>query len=160
LQIAAAAASTRNRFHRRARPPEGLQMSRATTNRKTWVGGGTLAAALAAAGCSSASKIPEQEVANVEVAIRAAENATATQHAKALLDRARAALSSAQSERAKGNDGAARARLEEARSAASAAESQARSVQAVEEQTALQHALDDYDRRIREFNAQRPQERP
>ncbi|HEX5854974.1 MAG TPA: hypothetical protein VFZ57_05085 [Thermoanaerobaculia bacterium] len=108
----------------------------------------------AAAGCASGTKVADKEVGDVELSIRSAENATATQHAKILLDRARNALSAAQSERAKGHDGAARARLEEARSAASAAESQARSVQALEQEATLKRQLDEIERRIREFNAQ------
>ncbi|MEO8055943.1 MAG: hypothetical protein ABI768_12370 [Acidobacteriota bacterium] len=108
----------------------------------------------AATGCASGTKIPDREVGDVELSIRAAENATATQHAKVLLDRARTALSAAQSERAKGHDDAARARLDEARAAAGAAESQARSVQALEQEAALRRQLDDIERRIREFNAQ------
>ncbi len=108
----------------------------------------------AAAGCASGTRIADKEVGDVELSIRSAENATATQHAKVLLDRARNALSAAQSERAKGHDGTAHARLEEARSAASAAESQARSVRALEEDAALKRQLDEIERRIREFNAQ------
>jgi undecaprenyl pyrophosphate synthase len=108
----------------------------------------------AAAGCASGTKVADKEVGDVELSIRSAENATATQHAKILLDRARNALSAAQSERAKGHDGAARARLEEARSAASAAESQASSVQALEQEAALKRQIDEIERRIREFNAQ------
>ena len=115
----------------------------------------SVALALATAtGCASGTKVPDNEVADVELSIRSAENATATQHAKILLDRARSALSAAQSERAKGHDEAARARLEEARSAASAAESQAKSVQALEQEAALKRQLDDIERRIREFNAE------
>jgi hypothetical protein len=131
-----------------------------TTTARGRIAAVALSAALAGAGCASGSKIPDQEVADVELSIRAAENATATQHAKALLDRARSALSSAQSERAKGHDAAARARLEEARSAASAAESQAKSAQALEEEAVLKRLLDDTERRIRAFNAPRPEERP
>ena len=108
----------------------------------------------AAAGCTSGTRIPDKEVGDVELSIRSAENATATQHAKVLLDRARNALSAAQSERAKGHHEAARARLDEARSAASAAESQARSVQVLEQEAALKRQLDEIERRIREFNAQ------
>lgn len=107
-----------------------------------------------ATGCASGTKIADKEVGDVELSIRSAENATATQHAKVLLDRARNALSAAQSERAKGHDDAARARLEEARSAAGAAESQARSVHALEQEAALKRQIDDIERRIREFNAQ------
>lgn len=115
----------------------------------------SLVLALAAStGCASGTRVADQEVTDVELSIRSAENATATQHAKILLDRARSSLSAAQSERAKGHDDAARARLEEARSAASAAESQARSVQALEQEAALKRQLDDIERRIREFNAQ------
>ena len=105
-------------------------------------------------GCASGTKVADQEVGDVELSIRSAENATATQHAKVLLDRARTALSAAQSERAKGHDGVARARLEEARSAASAAESQAKSVQVLEQDAALKRQIEEIDRRIREFNAQ------
>jgi hypothetical protein len=108
----------------------------------------------AAGGCASGTRIADKEVGDVELSIRSAENATATQHAKVLLDRARNALSAAQSERAKGHDGAARDRLDEARSAASAAESQARSVRALEEEAAIKRQLDEIERRIREFNAQ------
>ncbi|MDL2716963.1 MAG: DUF4398 domain-containing protein [Acidobacteriota bacterium] len=115
----------------------------------------SLALSLAAAvGCASGTRIADKEVGDVELSIRSAENATATQHAKVLLDRARNALSAAQSERAKGNDGAARARLEEARSAANAAESQARSVRALEEDAAMRRQIDEIERRIREFNVQ------
>jgi undecaprenyl pyrophosphate synthase len=108
----------------------------------------------AAAGCASGTRIADKEVGDVELSIRSAENATATQHAKVLLDRARNALSAAQSERAKGHHEAARARLDEARSAASAAESQAKSVRALEEEAAIKRQLDEIERRIREFNAQ------
>lgn len=111
-------------------------------------------AVVASAGCASSTRIPDQEVTDVELSIRSAENATATQHARAMLDRARNALSAAQSERAKGHDEAARARLEEARSAASAAESQAKSVQISEQDAAMKRQLEDIERRIREFNAQ------
>jgi hypothetical protein len=123
----------------------------------------TTAAALAAllvciplaTGCaSSGPKVADTEVSDVDLAIRAAENATATQHAKDLLDRARVALSAAQSDRARGDNNHARARLEEARAAAEAAESKARSVQVAEQAAALQKQLDDLDKRIREFNAQ------
>jgi len=108
----------------------------------------------AAAGCASGTRIPDKEVGDVELSIRSAENATANQHAKVLLDRARNALSAAQSERAKGHDGAARARLEEALSAANAAESQAKSVRVQEEEAALRRQLDEIEGRIRDFNAQ------
>lgn len=108
-----------------------------------------------ATGCaSSGPKVADTEVSNAELAIRAAENATATQHAKDLLDRARVALSAAQSDRARGDNDHARARLEEALAAAEAAESKARSVQVAEQAAALQKQLDDLDKRIREFNAQ------
>jgi hypothetical protein len=103
---------------------------------------------------SSGPKVADTEVSDTELAIRAAENATATQHAKDLLDRARIALSAAQSDRARGDNDHARAHLEEARAAAEAAESKARSVQVVEQAAALQKQLDDLDKRIREFNAQ------
>ena len=108
----------------------------------------------AAAGCASGTKIADKEVGDVELSIRSAENATATQHAKILLDRARNALSAAQSERAKGHDDAARARLEEASSAASAAESQAKSFHALEEEAALKRQNEEIEQRIHEFNAQ------
>jgi Domain of unknown function (DUF4398) len=123
----------------------------------------TTAAALAAlvvcipfaTGCaSSGPKIADTEVSDTELAIRAAENATATQHAKDLLDRAHVALSTAQNDRARGDNYHARAHLEEARAAAEAAESQARSVQVAEQAAVLQRQLDDLDKRIREFNAQ------
>ena len=123
----------------------------------------TTAAALAAlvvcvplstACASSGPRVADTEVSDAELAIRAAENATATQHAKDLLDRARIALSAAQSDRARGDNNHARARLQEARAAAEAAESKARSVQVVEQAAALQKQLDDLDKRIREFNAQ------
>ena len=108
-----------------------------------------------ATGCaSSGPKVADTEVADTELAIRAAENATATQHAKDLLERARTALSAAQNDRARGDNNHARAHLEEARAAAEAAESKARSVQVAEQAAALQLQLDDLDRRIREFNAQ------
>ncbi len=113
-----------------------------------------LGAAAATGGCASGPKIADKEVGDVELSIRSAENATATQHAKELLDRARTALSAAQSERAKGNAEAARDRLEEARSAANAAESKARSVQVLEQDATLKRQIDEIDRRIREFNAQ------
>ena len=58
-----------------------------TTYARGRIAAAALTAALAGAGCASGSKIPDQEVADVELSIRAAENATATQHAKALLDR-------------------------------------------------------------------------
>jgi hypothetical protein len=106
-------------------------------------------------GCaSSGPKVADSEASDAELAIRAAENATATQHAKDLLDRARVALSAAQSDRARGDNNHARARLEEARAAAEAAESKARSVQVAEQAAALQKQLDDLDKRIREFDAQ------
>lgn len=108
-----------------------------------------------ATGCaSSGPRVADTEVSDAELAIRAAENATATQHAKDLLDRARIALSAAQSDRARGDNNHARARLEEARAAAEAAESKARSVRFAEEAAALQIRLDELDKRIREFNAQ------
>ena len=108
-----------------------------------------------ATGCaSSGPKVADTEVSDAELAIRAAENATATQHAKDLLDRARIALSAAQSDRARGDNNHARARLQEARAAAEAAESKARSVQDAQQAAALQLQLDDLDKRIREFNAQ------
>lgn len=109
---------------------------------------------LATACASSGPRVADTEVSDTELAIRAAENATATQHARDLLDRARIALSAAQSDRAHGDNNHARARLEEARAAAEAAESKARSVQVAEQAAALQIQLDDLDRRIREFNAQ------
>jgi hypothetical protein len=130
-------------------------MSRTKTRAERGFAVASLALALAAAGgCASTTRIADKDVADVELSIRSAENATATQHAKVFLDRARNALSAAQSERAKGHDDAARARLEEARAAAGAAESQARSVQALDQEAALKRQLEDIERRIREFNAQ------
>ncbi|MEO6323795.1 MAG: hypothetical protein ABIT01_10105 [Thermoanaerobaculia bacterium] len=119
----------------------------------------TLAATLAAAtfitGCASGgARIPDSDVAQSELAIRAAENATATQHARELLDRARTALSAAQNERAKGANDDARAHLGESLAAAAAAESQARAMQIEEQTAAARKRNDDLEKRIRELNDQ------
>ena len=118
----------------------------------------TLAATLAATlitGCASGGpRIPDGDISRSELAIRSAENATATQHARGMLDRARTALSAAQNERAKGQNDAARAHLEESRAAAAAAESQARAAAIEEQSAAARKRTDDLEKRIREFNDQ------
>src|SRR5690242_15398287 len=86
-----------------------------------------LAGALFAVGCaSSGPPVSNAEIAQAEADIRAAENATATQHARDLLDRARGDLAAAQREWQSRHWDEARRRIAETRAAASAAESKAR----------------------------------
>jgi hypothetical protein len=109
---------------------------------------------LAVASVSSGQKVKDEEVTSVELAIRSAENAAATQHAKPMLDRARASLSIAQSERAKGRHPAARRALEEATAAARAAESQAKAVDVELRAAAVKKEADALEQRTRELNQQ------
>lgn len=109
---------------------------------------------LAVASASRGQKVKDEEVTSVELAIRSAENANATQNAKGMLDRARAALSIAQSERAKGHHAPARRALEEAMAAARAAESQAKAVDVELRAAALKKEADALEQRTRELNQQ------
>src|SRR3984893_6845563 len=109
---------------------------------------------LAVASVASGQKVKDEEVTSVELAIRSAENATATQHAKAMLDRARTALSSAQSERAKGRHPAARRLLGEATAAARASERQAKAVDIGVRAAAVKKEADALEQRTRELNQQ------
>jgi len=122
--------------------------------RKTFSILGMTLVLLAVASVSRGQKVKDEEVTSVELAIRSAENATATQHAKGMLDRARAALSIAQGERAKGHHAPARRALEEAMAAARAAESQAKAVEFELRAAALKREADALEQRTRELNQQ------
>lgn len=126
----------------------------AMKTRKTLSILGTTLVFLAVTSVASGQKVKDEEVTSVELAIRSAENATATQHAKAMLDRARSALSIAQSERAKGRHPAARRALEEGMAAARAAESQAKAVDVEMRAAALKKEADALEQRTRELSQQ------
>lgn len=119
-------------------------------------GAATLAGVLmlTSACASSGPKVTDNEVTKAELAIRSAENATATQHARDLLDRSRANLSAAQNERAKGNYDHARTLLEESRAAAGAAESKANAMRLEEKAAGTKRQNDEIEVRIRAFNEQ------
>jgi starvation-inducible outer membrane lipoprotein len=120
---------------------------------------GSLAAALAliACGCASSPPMSNAEIAQAESEIRSAENATATQHARDLLDRARGDLVAAQHEWQARNWEAARRRIAETRAAASAAESKARAVAMQQQAEEFRRHGDDMERRARELAQPAPQ---
>ncbi len=105
-------------------------------------------AAPPAAAASKGEKVTDKEVADVELVIRSAENATATQHARVSLDKARAALTAAQNLRVKKDHRRARAFLEEARASASAAESEANARRLMEREAAVRQKNDELEGRI------------
>ena len=117
--------------------------------------------ALAAAPLGAASrgeKVTDKEVADVELAIRSAENADAAEHARGSLEKARAALTAAQNQRVKKNHERARAFLEEARASAAAAESEANARRLLQREASVKQKNDELEGRIRSF--ERPGERP
>ena len=124
--------------------------------KRQWAGGAVLACALVSgpAWASSGPKVTDAEVAQVELAIRSAENAAAADYAGGLMDRARGALSAAQNERAKKHSDRARALLEEASAAAAAAESKATAMRLEEQRAAVKKQNEDLEIRIRGFNDQ------
>ncbi|MGH9444016.1 MAG: DUF4398 domain-containing protein [Thermoanaerobaculia bacterium] len=119
----------------------------------------SLAASFAIFACACASSGPplsNVEIAQAETEIRSAENATATQHARELLDRARGDLTAARREWQDRHWDLARRRLVEARAAASAAESKARAIAIQLRADDLKREGDDIQRRTHEL-AQQPQ---
>ncbi len=119
----------------------------------------SLVASLAVFACACASSGPAMsnaEIAQAETDIRSAENATATQHARELLDRARGDLAAAQTDWQARRWNAARLHIAEARAAASAAESKARAAALQQQANDVRHECDDIERRTREL-AQQPQ---
>ncbi|HEV8269224.1 MAG TPA: hypothetical protein VGR00_13355 [Thermoanaerobaculia bacterium] len=130
--------------------------------RRTWLAAAfSLALALGAAPLGAASKgekVTDKEIADVELAIRSAENAAATENARGSLDKARAALTAAQNQRVKKNHERARAFLDEARASAAAAESEAKARQLLQRQASVKQKNDELEGRIRSFD--RPGERP
>ena len=113
---------------------------------------GTTALLFLAAGCaSSGPPVSNAEIAQAEAEIRAAENATATQHARDLLDRARGDFAAAQREWQEHHWDEARRRIAETHAAASAAESKARTIAIEQQAQDLKRQGDDIERRIRTF---------
>jgi hypothetical protein len=114
----------------------------------------TIAAAIAVLTCACASSGPPMsnaEIAQAESEIRAAENATATQHARNLLDRARGDLTTAQHDWQERDWNAARRHIAETRAAASAAQSKAHTVSMELQAEELKRQGDDLERRTREL---------
>ena len=106
---------------------------------------GMAALVFIAVGCaSSGPPVSNAEIAQAEADIRRAENATATQHARDLLDRARGDYASAQREWHDGHWDEARRRIAQTRAAANAAESKARAT-AMEQQAQDLKQSDDID---------------
>jgi hypothetical protein len=116
------------------------------------IAAGMAALVFFAVGCaSSGPPVSNAEIAQAEADIRAAENATATVHARDLLDRARGDFAAAQREWHERRWDEARRHIAETRAAASAAESKARDA-AVEQQVQdLSRQSDDIERRTREI---------
>ncbi len=118
----------------------------------------SLVGSLAIFACACASSGPpvsNTEIAQAETDIRSAENATATQHARELLDRARGDLAAAQREWQDRHWNAARLRIAEARAAASAAESKARTTALEQQANDVRRECDDIEQHTREL-AQQP----
>jgi hypothetical protein len=117
----------------------------------------SIAATLAILACACASSGPpvsNAEMAQADGDIRAAENATATQHARDLLDRARGDLAAAQRDWQDRRWDAARRRIAEARAAAAAAETKARAVAIQRQAEDLRHEADRVEQRTRELAQQ------
>jgi hypothetical protein len=118
----------------------------------TKIASGAAAVVLFAVGCaSSGPPVSTAEIAQAEADIRAAENATATQHARDLLDRARGDLAAAQREWHDRHWDEARLRIAETRAAANAAESKARAADIEQQVQDLRRQADDFERRTREI---------
>ena len=116
------------------------------------IAAGMAALVFFAVGCaSSGPPVSNAEMAQAEADIRAAENATATQHARDLLDRARGDFASAQREWHDRHWDESRRRLAETRAAASAAESKARATAMEQQAQDLRRQADDIERRTREI---------
>jgi len=117
----------------------------------------SLVGSLAIFACACASSGPpvsNAEIAQAETDIRSAENATATQHARDLPDRARGDLAAAQREWQDRHWNAARLHVAEARAAASAAESKARATSLEQQAGEVRRECDDIERRTRELAQQ------
>jgi len=111
---------------------------------------GAAALILLSAGCaSSGPPVSNTELAQAEADIRAAENATATEHARDLLDRARGDLAAAQRDWQERRWDDARRHIAETRAAANAAEAKARTVAAEQQAQDMKRQVDDIERRIR-----------
>ena len=107
-----------------------------------------------AAGCSSTASGPPPEpgkVTETEVAIRAAENAGASEGAPDLLDRARKSLANARQAATAGNGAEARAQLEEAKAFAAAAEARARAEKARAAAARLKDEADQLEARVKQL---------
>ena len=116
------------------------------------IAGGAAALIFFAVGCaSSGPPVSNAEIAQAEADIRAAENATATQHARDLLDRARGDLAAAEREWHDRHWDLARLRIAETRAAAKAAESKARAADIEQQVQDLRRQADDFERRTREI---------
>ena len=113
---------------------------------------GLAALVFVAVGCaSSGPPVSNAEIAQAEADIRAAENATATVHARDLLDRARGDFAAAQREWHDQHWDEARRRIAETRAAARAAESKARAAAMEQEAQDLSRRSDEIERRTREI---------
>jgi hypothetical protein len=116
------------------------------------IAAGMAALVFVAVGCaSSGPPVSNAEMAQAEADIRSAENATATQHARDLLDRARGDFASAQREWHDGHWDEARRRIAQTRAAANAAESKARAAVMEQQAQDLKRQSDDIERRTREI---------
>jgi hypothetical protein len=116
------------------------------------IAAGTAALIFLAVGCASnGPPVSNAEMAQAEADIRAAENATATQHARDLLDRARGDFAAAQREWQDRHWDEARRHIAETRAAASAAESKAQTAEIERQAQDLRRQADDFERRTREI---------
>ena len=104
---------------------------------------------LSVACASSGPPVSNTELAQAEADIRAAENATATEHARDLLDRARGDFAAAQREWQERRWDEARRHIAETRAAANAAEAKARTIAAEQQAQDMKRQADDIERRIR-----------
>jgi len=111
---------------------------------------GAAALILLSAGCaSSGPPVSNTELAQAEADIRAAENATATEHARDLLDRARGDFAAAQRDWQERRWDEARRHIAETRAAANAAEAKARTIAAEQQAQDMKRQGDDIERRLR-----------
>jgi len=111
---------------------------------------GAAALILLSAGCaSSGPPVSNTELAQAEADIRAAENATATEHARDLLDRARGDFAAAQRDWQVRRWDEARRHIAETRAAANAAEAKARTIAAEQQAQDMKRQGDDIERRLR-----------
>jgi hypothetical protein len=116
------------------------------------IAAGMAALVFFAVGCaSSGPPVSNAEIAQAEADIRSAENATATEHARDLLDRARGDFASAQREWHDGHWDEARRHIAETRAAANAAASKARAVAIEHQAQDMKRQSDDIERRTREI---------